>query len=222
MASERKKSSRRSGKNEIDTRQALLNATLELMSRDKSFDAISLREVTREVGITPAAFYRHFPDMDTLGLELVSSSYRTLRTLLKTVRQTGVPESQMVRRSVETLVAYVRGHRNQFQFLARERFGGVAIIRDEIDHELKLVANELANDLELFPGAKHWTHDDLHMFADLMISAMLRITEQLVLARRRGEDDSAFIEMAEKQLRIIVLGASHWRSPELIKDQKKK
>ncbi len=45
----------------INTRQALLEAVLELISRDKSFDAISLREVTREVGITPGAFTGIFP-----------------------------------------------------------------------------------------------------------------------------------------------------------------
>ena len=40
----------------INTRQALLEAVLELINRDKSFDGISLREVTREIGITPGAF----------------------------------------------------------------------------------------------------------------------------------------------------------------------
>lgn len=209
-------SRRRGGDKNIDTRQALLDAVLELMNRDKSFDAMSLREVTREVGITPAAFYRHFPDMDSLGLELVSSSFRTLRELLKTVRQTPLGDGQIVRRSVETFVTYVRAHRRQFQFITRERFGGVAVLREEIDQELRLLGSELATDLARFPQAKQWSNDDLQMAASLMIGAMIRIVEQLLMARRRGEDDKALIELGEKQLRLIVLGALQWRSSEFV------
>jgi AcrR family transcriptional regulator len=41
------------------------------MSDGRSFVSISLREVTREAGVVPTAFYRHFKDMDELGLALV-------------------------------------------------------------------------------------------------------------------------------------------------------
>jgi len=210
------------GNREVDTRQALLEAVLELMNRDKSFDAISLREVTREVGITPAAFYRHFPDMDSLGLELVSTSFRTLREMLKTVRVNPAPEQNVVRRSVETFVTYVRAQRRHFQFIARERFGGVAALREEIDHELTLLVSELATDLARYPNASKWTNEDLQVLANLMIGAMIRIVEQLLMARRRGEDDAEWIDMGEKQLRLVVLGALQWRSSELIEESKTK
>jgi AcrR family transcriptional regulator len=49
----------------------LLDAALKLMSDGRSFVSISLREVTREAGVVPTAFYRHFRDMDELGLALV-------------------------------------------------------------------------------------------------------------------------------------------------------
>ena len=53
------------------SRQALLDATLALSSRGHAFSSISLREITHEVGLVPAAFYRHFQNMDQLGLELL-------------------------------------------------------------------------------------------------------------------------------------------------------
>ncbi len=196
----------------VDTRQALLNAVLELMDRDKSFDAISLRKVTGEVGINPSAFYRHFPDMDSLGLELVGSSFKTLRQLLKAVRATPSLDNIIVRRSVETFVTYVRDNRRQFQFITRERFGGVAVIRDEIDHEHKLLISELAIDLARYFAVDKWTNEDLQMLASLMIGSMTHIVEQLLLARRRGEGDAELIETGEKQLRLIVLGAMQWRN----------
>lgn len=200
------------GNKEIGTRQALLEAVLELINRDHSFDAISLRNVTKEVGVSPAAFYRHFPDMDALGLELVSSSFKTLRELLKTVRRNPLPGDHIVKRSAEIFVTYVRAHRRQFQFIARERFGGVAVIREEIDHEMQLLVSELATDLSRFADTEKWRTEDLQMVAELMIGAMIRIVEKVLMANRRGQDDATLIILAEQQLRLIVLGSLHWDS----------
>jgi AcrR family transcriptional regulator len=198
----------------INTRQALLEAVLELINRDKSFDAISLREVTREVGITPGAFYRHFPDMDSLGLELVTSSFSTRRAMLMAVRANPLPEDLIIRRSVETFVTYVRANRRQFQFIARENFGGVACIRNAINDEFTQLELELASDLaRLMPSP--WNDSDLQMLANLMISSMTRVATQQLMLRPRGEDDNTLIAMAEKQLRLIALGANQWQSAEL-------
>src|SRR5438132_470060 len=67
------------------TRKALLRAALKLLSRN-SFDSISLREVTKEAGITPTAFYRHFEDMEALGLALVDESFESLHAMLRAAR----------------------------------------------------------------------------------------------------------------------------------------
>src|SRR5580698_2758468 len=53
------------------TYDALLKAALRLMKEGRSFTGLSLREVTREAGVVPTAFYRHFGGMDELGLALV-------------------------------------------------------------------------------------------------------------------------------------------------------
>ena len=50
-----------------------------LLLKDTSFGSLSLREVTREAGVVPTAFYRHFANMEELGLALVDESFRTLR-----------------------------------------------------------------------------------------------------------------------------------------------
>ena len=64
------------------TRRAIITAALKLLEED-SFGALSLREVTREAGIVPAAFYRHFETMDALGLVLIDESFRALREMLR-------------------------------------------------------------------------------------------------------------------------------------------
>src|ERR1700722_16057811 len=91
------------------TRQALLRSALRLLSRN-SFDSISLREVTREAGITPTAFYRHFDDMEELGLVLVEDSFGSLRDMLRQARANPDIFNDVIRRSVEVLVAHVRSH----------------------------------------------------------------------------------------------------------------
>lgn len=196
----------------INTRQALREAALELIDRGNSFDGLSLREITREVGVVPTTFYRHYSDMESLGLELVGDAFRTLRELLRVARLASLPNGDVVRRSVETFVTYVRAHRRHFQFLARERFGGVAALRDEIRTEIRLLQNELAADLARFPVLNTWQTADLQMISGLMISAMTGIVEQVLGARRRGEDDAELIAVAEKQLRLILLAVPQWRS----------
>jgi TetR/AcrR family transcriptional regulator, fatty acid biosynthesis regulator len=51
------------------TRSALLRAALQLGSAH-GFSSVGLREVARTAGIAPTSFYRHFADMEELGLAL--------------------------------------------------------------------------------------------------------------------------------------------------------
>src|SRR5699024_5769620 len=67
------------------TRRAIVAAALKLLG-DRSFGGLSLREVTREAGIVPGAFYRHFESMEALGLALIDESFRTLRDMLRGAR----------------------------------------------------------------------------------------------------------------------------------------
>ena len=56
------------------SRQALLDAVLALSASGRAFSSMSLREIARHAGLVPAAFYRHFADLDQLGLELVDQA----------------------------------------------------------------------------------------------------------------------------------------------------
>ena len=73
---ERSRESPSRGERKEATRRAIIAAALKLL-QDRSFSALSLREVTREVGIVPAAFYRHFESMEALGLVLIGRADQT-------------------------------------------------------------------------------------------------------------------------------------------------
>ena len=63
------------------TRQKLIQAALNLVNGGSSFTALGIREITREAGVVPTAFYRHFRNTDELGLALVEEGGMTLRRL---------------------------------------------------------------------------------------------------------------------------------------------
>jgi AcrR family transcriptional regulator len=194
------------------TRQALLDVTLRLISQ-RSLSGISLREVAREAGIVPTAFYRHFESMDVLGVELVDESMRPLRQMIRDVRRGQPGNGDIIKGTVAILGQHVRSHRAQFQFLTRERYGGVASVRRAIDTELRLFTSELTVDLARITAGYEWSAEDLEMTAELMVSTMLETVMALLeVDGRRGEDEGQILDRAERQLRLIALGMGQWRS----------
>jgi AcrR family transcriptional regulator len=194
------------------TRQALLDASLDLLA-DRGFASLSLREVTKRAGIVPTAFYRHFASMDELGVALVEESMRTLRTMLRAARKNPRTYTDIIRASVRTLYEHVRAHEDHFRFVTRERYGGTGPVQQAIRTELRLFASELAVDLARFEYLREWSTEDLHMTAELIVTAMLASVLDLLETRSQGdESDEWIIRNAEKRLRLIVLGVPNWQS----------
>ena len=52
-----------------------MEAAFSQLSAERSFASLSLREVAREAGIAPTSFYRHFRDVDELGLTMVDERF---------------------------------------------------------------------------------------------------------------------------------------------------
>src|SRR3978361_1524820 len=102
---------------------------------DRSLSSISLREVARDAGIVPTAFYRHFASMDELGVELVDESMRPLRQMMREARRGRVTHGDIIAETVATLALHVRAHPGQFRFLTRERYGGRPHVRPTIPTE---------------------------------------------------------------------------------------
>lgn len=185
------------------TRQALLDTALDLLA-ERSFGSISLREVSREAGIVPTAFYRHFASMEDLGVVLVEESMRMLRRMLRDVRRN--PSTKDAVTSLNILVRQVHTHRKQFRFLCRERYGGVSEVRRAIETEMRLFVSELTIDLSRIAGLETWSTEDLEMAADLIVGAMFTVVVELL----DGTREDAAVSRAEKQLRLIMLGMTAW------------
>src|SRR5215510_10730951 len=160
------------------TRRAIVAAALRLLE-DRSFSQLSLREVTREAGIVPAAFYRHFESMEALGLVLIDESFRTLREMLRSARAGRLDPKRVIESSVDILIDGVNDRREHWRFIGRERSSGVTVLRYAIRTEIRLITSELAIDLARFPGLRSWSGEDLNTLAALIVNAMISIAEAL-------------------------------------------
>ena len=192
------------------TRRAIIAAALKLLD-ERNFSALSLREVTREAGIVPAAFYRHFESMDALGLDLIDESFRSLREMLRSARTDKLDPNRMIESTVEILTASVTRQREHWRFIVRERSSGVAVLRYAIRAEIRLLTAELATDLARFPGLNAWSTEDLNIRAGLFVNSMIIIAEAI----EDAPDAEAITEItrtAVKQMRMITVGVTGWRS----------
>ena len=113
------------------------------MGEGRSFTSLGIREIAREAGMVPNAFYRHFRNTDELGLELVEEMGIALRRLLREARQTGTSDTDIVRRSVQVYRHYVVDNRLLFLFVSSERSGGSRILRMAIRNEVTHFTNEM-------------------------------------------------------------------------------
>jgi AcrR family transcriptional regulator len=193
------------------TRRKLLDGALELVA-ERGFAAVGLRELTREAGITPAAFYRHFANLDELGLVLVDESFGALGEMLREARAARTPAQDLIDASLDVLVRHLHDHRAHFRFLARELSGGHSAVRHAIRKELQLFRSELAVDLARLPFVREWPTDDLFVLADLIVQIVVATVQDLLdLPVDDTEAEARVIATTRKKLLLIVLGLPHWR-----------
>ena len=194
----------------LATRQTLLDAALRLLER-QSLSSLGLREVTREAGIAPAAFYRHFADLGQLGVALVEESLGSMHELIRDIRTPDAETEDIMRRTVDVVVAHVRADRAHFRFVSRERHGGVTAVRTAIAAQLDSFIDELVEDLLIQPEAAGWEPEETRVLARLYVNVIMLTAADLLDA---GPDDpdaeQRIIAESLTQLRIVAVGRLHW------------
>ncbi|MEH6448883.1 MAG: HTH-type transcriptional repressor FabR [Oleispira sp.] len=181
------------------TRQAIINAAL-LLSEEKGFPALSLREVTREAEIAPATFYRHFKDMEELGLVLVDKVAQTLRQLMRKARQRIKAKGSVIETSVITQLEFSQRNPQLFRLLTSGLTGGPLIFREALQKEKQFFVDELNEDL-----SSDTRLSNVPLAAEVMVNQVLvasieaidKEPEELILIQQR----------LITQLRMILLGS---------------
>jgi AcrR family transcriptional regulator len=192
------------------TRQSIMDAALRL-SAGQGFAQISLRQVAREAGVVPTAFYRHFDSMDELGLALVEQSFSTLRRMIREAQRDPKVFDNIIDAAADVLVEAVKQSKAHFAFVARERVGGSEAVRRAIRHELDLFVSELAVVLARLPNIENWSTDDVQMVSRLFVRNMVSNAEEVVeMPDGRPDLEERIKEGARRQMRLIVVGFKDW------------
>ena len=186
----------------LKTRQSIIDAAFQLLNENRTLSAISLREVAREAGIAPTSFYRHFKDMDELGLTLVDEAGLALRQLMRQARRRIASGGGVIDTSVDTFMEFITASSNVFRLLLREHTGTSAAYRLAVSREIQHFTDELSD----------YIIEQLkipHDIAVLQAEAMVRLVFSAGADALEADAilKAAISERVKKQLRFIQLGS---------------
>ena len=202
------------------SRQAIIDAALRLSTSGRSFNSISLREISREIGLVPTAFYRHFKDMDALGLELVDQISLNLKSTLHQIGQSYVyqPEAK-IDKSLELFFQTIHQHTEDWVFIITERWGASQVIRKAIAREIEYRVEDLAIDLQRLASTKHIQKlDDLKSLAHLVVNLAFNWVMAWIELSRQFEEPALaqqqqLLQMQSRtQMRLLFHGILNWES----------
>ncbi|HVI56200.1 MAG TPA: HTH-type transcriptional repressor FabR [Luteibacter sp.] len=187
-------------------REDLIVAALKLIGPHRSLSTVSLREVTREAGISPNSFYRQFRDMDELAIALIDLAGRSLRTIIGQARERATStERSVVRVSVETFMEQLRADDKLLHVLLREGAVGSDAFKQAVERELSYFEDELRVDLIRLAAA-----EGARLHAPALVSkAITRLVFAMgaVAMDQPPERDPEFVEEISQMLRMIITGA---------------
>ncbi|MBA6232069.1 MULTISPECIES: HTH-type transcriptional repressor FabR [unclassified Colwellia] len=187
------------------TRRQLIDAALGQLSSERSFSSLSLREVAKEAGLAPTSFYRHFSDMNELGLTLVDEAGLTLRQLMRQARQRIEKGGSVIQISVVTFMEFIESNGNIFRLLLRERSGTSAAFRAAVNREVRYFTLELCDYLQ---QANKLNADVAFLQADAAVTIVFSAGSD---ALDVDKDDRQQIALRTiQQLRFIARGAAEF------------
>ncbi len=196
------------------TRRSVIDAAFSQLSADRSFSNLSLREVAREAGIAPTSFYRHFKDMDELGLTMVDEGGLLLRQLMRQARQRIAKEGSVIKTSVETFMEFIEINPNVFRLLLRERSGTSSEFRAAVAREIQHFVAELTEYLAINGVPRE------DAFAQAEASVRLVFSSGAEALDLEKNERNALANRLITQLRMIAKGAYVYRKERELKKNK--
>lgn len=189
----------------LRTRRALMDSALKQMSADRGFGSLSLREVAREAGIAPTSFYRHFSELDELGLALVDEGGVALRQLMRHARKRIAKNGSAISTSIETFMEYLSNNSNLFRLMLQEKTGVSKTFRTAVKAEIEHFVTELADDLRRFAVEQNKPLSDSRLVAEAMVTLVFNQGAEALDATPTEKD--VLKEKLKTELRMILIGS---------------
>jgi TetR/AcrR family transcriptional regulator, fatty acid biosynthesis regulator len=190
------------------TRRNIIDAAFRLLSQERDYANLGLREVAREAGIAPNSFYRHFQDMEELGLSLVDEGGVALRQLMRKARQQITDKDSVITGSVALFMEFIHNSPHVFYLLWRGRSGASLATRKAVARELQYFIVELADYIQLTRG---YPIADAKVIAEAMVILVFNAGAEYLdskPAERRQIADKVIT-----QLRFVARGADEFINP---------
>ncbi len=188
-----------------ETRQKLLDAAAAELASGRSFDTLSLREVAKLAGIAPTSFYRHFHDMEGLGLTLIEQSGESLRRLIHDVLHQASNGRSLIRASVETLFEYFLANQGMSRMILQESMSLQPEFRKAAERLMQTMSADLAVYLDEEARERGVPLGHARIAADSMVAILF--TAGIALLDTPASERDQHVENAIIQLRMIMRGA---------------
>lgn len=189
------------------SRQALLDAALRLSASGRSFSAISLREITREVGLVPAAFYRHFQNLDQLADELVDLVALHFKGLQHQFNRMYLHQTDTtVTQGLESFLLAVEQYPEAWIFMTAERWGGCSNLRLAIAREIDFLIQDLSQALQHIDQMRQYNAvevDECKNIASLLVN--LSFTWAMTWISAHQQDDGLSQQKKQQLLSEFIM-----------------
>jgi len=155
-----------------DLRRALMESADAILEREGP-NALSLRAVAREAGVSPAAPYHHFKDKDELLSAIAQEGFARLKAALTgacaaaALAATGSAEQEPRRKLSDLGMAYVKfaqSHPALYQVMY-DRARAEDALPQKSDQEHDHNAFQIVKDAMTEAGGNHFSETDIHLAA---------------------------------------------------------
>lgn len=196
------------------TRQAFLQAVLDLSFAGFAFSALSLRHVARQVGVVPTAFYRHFDDMNELGKSLVNEDLGGALSDLREQLQLGKTRTHagQIAGSVAVFFQTISQSPLYWHFIVSERYGGNQVVQQALDEQIKIFVQSLSDDLGVQPAFQNISQEIRLLIADMGVNLFFSwVYQWLSFDDSQTNEKTAYIQRCTEQAKVLFYGVSNWK-----------
>ena len=211
---------------EAPGKRLLMEAALRLTSTSRSLSSLGLRELAREAGLNPNTFYRHFRDVDDLGLTVIGEITRLLRQPLRDLRREAAQRAvndegpllpkllgidlgrgrRVCHETVQLFFDFVAEHPEAFIIGVRELHGASPVLREALRQVMDDFADDMAEDIiefKLLPDIV--SAAAVHQVSGLISRSLFEQSLDYIGQPQRRE---AICALAEEQIVMLFTGAS--------------
>ena len=208
-------------------KRLLMEAALTLTAKSRSLNALGLRELARDAGLNPNTFYRHFANIDELGLAIIEEMSQQIRQPLRDLRRQAA-ESMMpselanisweenpalnlqkanlvTQATVKLFFDYVLQNPNAFIIGVRELHGASPVLRQALRKVMADFAADMALDIRELNLLPMLGEDTAQEVATTVSREMFQLSMDYI---EQPEQRKQILQQAESLVITLFTGAA--------------